>query len=118
MTDQDQLEKAVEEANGSTYNLDRIVSLTTWLGFLSWIFLALGSFKVIGGVVLIVTNPQGLGEVLSQAPTSSVLSLISLYLGDVYVGLLYVLLYFILRIVSEGIFVLVDIEFNTRKVDE
>jgi hypothetical protein len=100
----------MEETEKTTYNMDRLFSLSAWISSLAWIFLAIGAFQVVGGTLQFIQN---IPEIIDAGIIDN-LALVLSYIGDFPKGFIWILVFFVAKVVSEAIYVLVDIELNTR----
>jgi hypothetical protein len=103
----------MDENEKTTYNMDRLFDLSSWMSSISWIFFAIGLFQVIGGTLQFI---QDIPEIL-EAGVLENLSLVLLYLGDFPKGFIWILVFLIVRAVPEVIYIMIDIELNTRTVE-
>jgi len=103
-----QISGIIEEVKkkADTYHeQEALLSIATTAGWLSWVFLALT--VVVGGVILYLvyltaTTRVALEQFMLNLPTY----LVPLFLGGFF--------WIVLRLISEGVYLLMDIEDNTR----
>jgi hypothetical protein len=102
---------ALEEERNTYHNFDRLTRVASWSALLSWFFFGLGVIMLILNVVSFVQQmgPPGAG----MQPLMMLASFLTSFL-TVFISLFFFVL---LQAVAEGIYVLLDIEDNTRPPD-
>lgn len=98
----------LEEESMTYHNFDRLTRVASWAALLSWCFLGLGAVMLILNVVSLVQQMGPLGA--GMQPLMMLASFLSSFL-TVFISLFFFVL---LQAVAEGIYVLLDIEDNTR----
>ena len=87
------------------YNFDRLTAIAGWARSLSWVFLILAAVAVISGVLIVFQSLNG----------PSFEELFFALLRGLQSVLVYGFLFVVAQAVAEGIYVLMDIEDNTRR---
>ncbi len=106
MTDQmSGIDDGIMKKNDTYHEQEALLSVATTAGWLSWVFLALTA--VVGAVILYLiyltaTTRIALEQFVLNLPNY----LVPLFLGGFF--------WIVLRLISEGIYLLMDIEDNTR----
>ncbi len=95
------------EGENTFHNPERLLRLTAWSGILAWVFFATGAALIIVDLIFII---QSLPNIRSDIIFIIVLSLVIFVFG-----LICLFFGWFARIVSEGIFLVMDIEDNTRR---
>jgi hypothetical protein len=102
---------ALEDEPSTYHNFDRLIRVASWATLLSWCFLGLGAIMLILNVVSLVQQMGPLGP--GMQPLMVLASFLTSFL-TVFISLFFFVL---LQAVAEGIYVLLDIEDNTRPPD-
>ena len=106
MTDQiSDINKAVKKKDDTYHEQDALISIATIASRLAWVFLAL--FAVVGAIILylvylVATQRIAIEQFLLNLPTY----LVPFFLGGFF--------WIVLRLISEGVYLFMDIEDNTR----
>src|SRR4030042_4119861 len=110
MTDQiSGKDDGIMKKNDTYHEQGALLGIATTAGWLSWVFLALSA--VVGGVILYLvyltaTTRIAIEQFVLTLPTY----LVPLFLGAFF--------WIVLRLISEGVYLLMDIEDNTRGTDK
>ncbi len=110
MTDQmSRKDDGITKKNDTYHEQEALLGIATTAGWLSWVFLALAA--IVGAIILYLvyltaTSRIALEQFLLNLPTY----LVPFFLGGFF--------WIVLRLIPEGVYLLMDIEDNTRGTDK
>jgi len=98
-----------EEVEDTYYNFDHLLSIASWASALSWCFLLVGGLIILTPVVILIEN------FVSGSASFNLLEIIPSLLNTLLSALVSVFFFVMSRAIAEGLFLLMDIEDNTRR---